>query len=68
MNKLLLLIGLCLFGVAFAEDLPVTEKLVQKTGVSIEAHIGGQVFKVMRTSPLPNAFGRADIFGRTVGV
>ncbi len=52
--------------VAFSSDLPVTEKLAQKTGTKLEASIGETVFRVTRTSPLPNAFGRADIFGRTV--
>ena len=50
----------------YCEDLPVTDKLVQKTGAVLETSIGGQVFKIARSSPLPNAFGRADIFGRTV--
>lgn len=49
-----------------AQDLPVTEKLMQTAGVPLETYIGGQVFKVTRSSPLPNLFGRADIFGRTV--
>src|SRR5882672_2575460 len=48
------------------QSLPVAERLSQRTGVPLGAHIGGQVFKIARTSPLPNAFGRADIFGRTV--
>lgn len=52
--------------VTIAQDLPVTEKLIQTAGAPLETHIGGQVFKVTRTSPLPNVFGRADIFGRTV--
>ena len=65
--KLLLLVGLlCLSSIALADDLPITEKLVQKTGIPIDTNIGGQIFKITRTSPLPNAFGRGDIFGRTV--
>lgn len=51
---------------ALANDLPITEKLTQKTDVTLETHIGGQIFKVKRTAPLPNAFGKADWFGRTV--
>lgn len=51
---------------AYAQDLQVSEKLIQPVGASLETHIGGQVFKVIRTSPLPNAFGKADIFGRTI--
>lgn len=52
--------------VTIAQDLPVSEKLIQTAGAPLETHIGGQVFKITRTSPLPNVFGRADIFGRTV--
>ena len=51
---------------ASAQDLPVTEKLVQSTDVPLETHIGGQLFKIARTGPLPNIFGKGDIFGRTV--
>jgi hypothetical protein len=32
-------------------------------GRELSTHIGGQVLKVQRTSDLPNAFGKADIFG-----
>tara|TARA_R110002049_G_scaffold229987_1_gene402131 strand:+ start:8544 stop:9050 length:507 start_codon:yes stop_codon:yes gene_type:complete len=49
-----------------AKDLPITEKLVQKRGTVLKTHIGGVIFKVKRTSPLPNAFGKRDIFGRKV--
>jgi hypothetical protein len=52
--------------IALADELPITEKLTQKVGVPLDAYIGGQVFKITRTSPLPNLFGKADIFGRTV--
>jgi len=47
-------------------QLPVTSTLVQPAGQTLETSIGMPVFKVLRTSPLPNAFGKADIFGRTV--
>lgn len=66
MKKLLFAVAFFVFGTASAADLPITEKLTQKTEAPIQTHIGGQVFKITRTSPLPNAFGRADIFGRTV--
>lgn len=63
----LLVFALALAPVAtIAQDLPVTEKLIQTAGAPLETHIGGQVFKITRTSPLPNVFGRADLFGRTV--
>lgn len=42
------------------------EKLAQDTGRELVTHIGGQVLKVQRTSDLPNAFGKADIFGGKV--
>ena len=31
-----------------------------------ETYVGGQIFKIDRTRPLPNAFGGADIFGRKI--
>ncbi|MDE3166380.1 MAG: hypothetical protein KGN36_11290 [Acidobacteriota bacterium] len=49
-----------------AADLPITPKLAQTPNSDLEASIGGVVFRVNRTSPLPNAFGKADIFGRRV--
>lgn len=33
---------------------------------ALETYIGGQIFKVERMKPLPNAFGKSDIFGRKV--
>jgi hypothetical protein len=67
MNKLTLFLLLATFTlVCFSADLPVTEKLVQKTDVTLETHIGGQVFRSNRSSPLPNAFGKRDMFGRKV--
>lgn len=31
-----------------------------------QTYIGGQIFKIDRTRPLPNAFGGADLFGRKI--
>lgn len=42
------------------------EQLRQPTASNLSAYIGGAVFKVERTSSLPNAFGKADIFGGKV--
>lgn len=39
------------------------EHLHQSVGSDLNIYIGGTVFKVERTSDLPNAFGKADIFG-----
>lgn len=44
----------------------VTEKLTQSTKAPLESYIGGPVFKVTRTSQLPNIFGRGDLWGRDV--
>ena len=61
-----LLVTFLMPAIALADELPVTEKLAQKVGVPLDAYIGGQVFKITRASPLPNLFGKADLFGRTV--
>ena len=42
------------------------ERLSQETDRSLTTYVGGQVLKVQRTSDLPNAFGKADIFGGKV--
>lgn len=39
------------------------EQLSQDTGRELSTHVGGQVMKIQRTSDLPNAFGKADVFG-----
>jgi hypothetical protein len=42
------------------------ERLDQNTGRDLSTHVGGQVLKIQRTSDLPNAFGKADVFGGKV--
>jgi hypothetical protein len=42
------------------------ERLDQDTGHPLSTYIGGQVLKIHRTSDLPNAFGKADVFGGKV--
>ncbi len=42
------------------------ERLQQSTGSDLSTYIGGSVFKLDRTSDLPNAFGKADVFGGKV--
>ena len=42
------------------------DNLTQNTASELNTHIGGQVFKVDRSTDLPNAFGKADIFGGKV--
>lgn len=39
------------------------EQLRQPTAYDLSTYIGGTVFKVERSTDLPNAFGKADIFG-----
>jgi len=66
-NVFVMIVGFFVLSTAVgASDLPVKEKLIQKENVRLQTHIGGIVFKVVRTSPLPNAFGEPDIFGREV--
>jgi len=42
------------------------ETLEQPTGSTLKTHINGKIFKVKRTSDLPNAFGKADLWGGEV--
>jgi hypothetical protein len=42
------------------------EVLQQPTGKTLQTNIGGKVFRVERSSDLPNAFGNADIWGGKV--
>lgn len=42
------------------------ERLSQDTDRTLTTHVGGQVLKVQKSSDLPNAFGKADIFGGKV--
>ena len=44
----------------------IQERLSQNVGRDLSTYIGGQVFKIQRTSNLPNVFGKADIFGGKV--
>lgn len=41
-------------------------KAVQPNGAIRETYIGGSIFKEERKRPLPNAFGKPDIFGRKI--
>jgi hypothetical protein len=41
-------------------------QVAQPTGRDLDTYIGGTIFKVSRTKDLPNAFGRADLFGGKV--
>jgi len=40
--------------------------LQQPTGTRLSATVGGSVFRIERTKDLPNAFGKADLFGGKV--
>ena len=42
------------------------DQLAQPTDKDLATYVGGTIFKVNRSSDLPNAFGRADIFGGKV--
>jgi hypothetical protein len=42
------------------------DQLAQPIGKDLETYVGGTIFKVTRSRDLPNAFGRADLFGGKV--
>lgn len=42
------------------------DQLAQPTGQVLTTHVGGQILHIKRWADLPNAFGRADVFGGTV--
>lgn len=42
------------------------DQLAQPIGKDLETYVGGTIFKVGRSRDLPNAFGRADLFGGKV--
>jgi hypothetical protein len=42
------------------------ENIEQPTGATLQTYINGRIFKVQRTTDLPNAFGKPDIFGGKV--
>ena len=42
------------------------DRLAQETERELMTHIGGQVLKIQRVADLPNAFGKADVFGGKV--
>ena len=42
------------------------DKLAQTLGKDLETYVGGTIFKLNRSRDLPNAFGRADLFGGRV--
>lgn len=60
----------CIFLVAALTGCGATiqsyERLSQETDRTMNTHVGGQVLKVQRSSDLPNAFGKADVFGGKV--
>src|SRR6266567_6427247 len=45
---------------------PAEAHPVQSGPKTLETYVGGVIFKVDRTKPLPNVFGKPDIFGRKV--
>ena len=59
---------ICALSVVAAGCAPLTMKsqLQQQENVALSASIGSEMLRVTRSSPLPNAFGRADLFGGTV--
>jgi Tfp pilus assembly protein PilV len=64
MRFLVLILVLALAGCG--ATIQTYERLSQETGRELSTHVGGQVLRVQRTQDLPNAFGKADVFGGKV--
>ncbi len=52
--------------VVACSTIQVYRRLDQPTGQQLTGSVGGTVFRLNRTSDLPNAFGRADLYGGKV--
>ena len=64
-NKFFLI---CLISLFVFSCAPIEKygRLRQSTGMTLETHVGGQIFKVKYTKDLVNAVGGADVFGGKV--
>lgn len=65
MKKVIAIAALSLLATG-CSSISAHEEMVQRQGAMITTNVGGQVFKINRSSDMPNAFGKADVFGRTV--
>lgn len=51
-------------GCAIGGKIQETTSIQQEVGINFDVGVGGEVYTSNREKNLPNAFGRADIFGR----
>ncbi|HCI5649323.1 hypothetical protein [Klebsiella quasipneumoniae] len=63
MRKVLLVATLLLTGCSSIKNY---ETLDQQTNTDLKTYVGGEVFKIQRSSDLPNVVGKADIWGGKV--
>ncbi|MBS3974781.1 MAG: peptidase [Actinobacteria bacterium] len=54
------------FAASACSTIQTYEILHQPTDRQLSTHVGGQVMRIARSSDLPNAFGKADVFGGKV--
>lgn len=55
-----------MFALTGCESIQTHEQLVQPVDTELEAYVGGVILKINRTRDLPNAMGKADLFGGKV--
>ncbi len=60
MKRYLLVILFILQGCSSIQEY---ERLIQPTDTALQTYVGGTVFKIERSSDLPNAVGKADMWG-----
>jgi len=66
LDKLIIAVLFALLALAGCANTQTYERIVQPTDSELSTHIGGAVFRVERSSDLPNAFGKADVWGGKV--
>jgi hypothetical protein len=64
MNKLFTIISVLI--ISSCATIEEYEKLTQETNVPLSTSVNGVIFKIKKEKDLPNAFGRADIYGGKV--
>lgn len=64
MNKLITIISVLI--ISSCATIEEYEKLIQETNVPLSTSVNGVIFKIKKEKDLPNAYGKADIWGGKV--
>ena len=64
MNKIFTIISV--FIISSCATIEEYEKLTQETNISLSTSVNGVIFKIKKEKDLPNAYGKADIWGGKV--